>query len=227
MEYKWPLGNTEKWKDIPNIPYQISNLGRIRRFCRYSGKSYNEHFKLIKGEKNSCVLSGKKYNKRKLMHDIWGIDSIESLPNEVWVDIIGCKSFYQVSNFGRIKSVGRYIECINGKKNYKYSQIIKPTKINSGYLSANLHLDNGHVYRELVHRIVAKHFLPNPNKFEEVNHKDENKLNNNVENLEWCTREYNSIYGTCQERRIKTRLKNNNGKYGVQRKNNRNTTIKE
>ena len=55
-----------------------------------------------------------------------------------------------------------------------------------------------------VHRIVAETFISNPNGYPQVNHKDENKLNNCVDNLEWCTASYNNSYGTCKERRIKT-----------------------
>jgi hypothetical protein len=57
-----------------------------------------------------------------------------------------------------------------------------------------------------VHKLVAKAFIPNPNSYTEVNHKDENPLNNNVDNLEWCTHHYNMTYGTCQERARATHL---------------------
>ena len=66
---------------------------------------------------------------------------------------------------------------------------------NSGYLRITL-TKNGKHYHKLVHRLVAQAFIPNPNNLSQVNHKDENKLNNCVDNLEWCDRKYNSNYGT-------------------------------
>lgn len=59
---------------------------------------------------------------------------------------------------------------------------------------------NGEQRRYSVHRLVAETFIENPNNLPEVNHKDENKLNNSVENLEWCDRVYNINYGTAHER---------------------------
>lgn len=69
-----------------------------------------------------------------------------------------------------------------------------------GYMFAYLYKDNKkHVVA--VHRLVAKYFVPNPNKYDCVNHKDENKTNNNATNLEWCSHSYNRKYGTCENRR--------------------------
>lgn len=61
---------------------------------------------------------------------------------------------------------------------------------------------NGQRYKKTIHRLVAEAFIPNPNNYPCINHKDENKENNNVSNLEWCTYKYNSNYGTCRKRAI-------------------------
>jgi hypothetical protein len=66
---------------------------------------------------------------------------------------------------------------------------------------------SGKMHRVLVHRLVAKAFIPNPNNFAQVNHKDENTLNNCVDNLEWCNSKYNCNYGTGIQRRTKSKSK--------------------
>lgn len=72
-----------------------------------------------------------------------------------------------------------------------------------GYMFVYLYKDNKkHVVS--VHRLVAKYFVPNPNNYDCVNHKDENKANNNASNLEWCSHSYNRKYGTCEDRRSLT-----------------------
>lgn len=78
---------------------------------------------------------------------------------------------------------------------------LKPDK--KGYVYVNLHGKDGRK-RVAVHRLVALTFIPNPNNLPEVNHKDEDKTNNSVSNLEWCTREYNINYGTLMERMAQT-----------------------
>lgn len=101
---------------------------------------------------------------------------------------------YQVSNFGRIKSFK--VDKINGK-------IMKPYKCTKGYLQIDISLDGRKRQNRVhlaVHRLVAKAFLANPDNLPEVNHKDEDKTNNNVNNLEWCTSKYNNNYGTHKER---------------------------
>lgn len=112
---------------------------------------------------------------------------------EIWKPIEECPD-YHISNFGRIKSF-KY-DKINGK-------IIKPSECTKGYLQLDLRLDGRKGKNRVhlaVHRLVARAFIPNPDNLPQVNHKDENKTNNNVENLEWCTSEYNCNYGTHVER---------------------------
>ena len=109
---------------------------------------------------------------------------------EIWKDIEGYEGFYQVSNYGRVKSL-----------NYNRTGKAKELKqsINLGYKYVILYKDNKRK-KFLVHRLVAQAFVPNPNEYLEVNHIDENKANNCVWNLEWCTRLYNNNYGTINER---------------------------
>jgi len=112
---------------------------------------------------------------------------------EVWKDIPECKG-YQASNKGKIKSLARSVW--GGKGYYiKPEKILKPSIDKKGYEYINLCI-NGKVQRDMVHRYIAKTFIPNPNNYPIINHKDENKTNNCVDNLEWCTYEYNNNYGT-------------------------------
>ena len=102
---------------------------------------------------------------------------------EIWKDCKGYEGKYQVSNQGRIWSV----------KSQKY---LKPWLNSSGYWAVQLMAPNGKRKGELVHRLVALAFIDNPNNLPQVNHKDENKQNCNVDNLEWCDTKYNLNYGT-------------------------------
>lgn len=102
---------------------------------------------------------------------------------EIWKDIKDYEGHYQVSNLSRVKSIKF------GK------EIIMKQNIKRGYYYVGL-LKNGKQKNYLVHRLVAEAFLDNPNNYPCVNHKDEDKLNNNVDNLEWCTASYNNTYGT-------------------------------
>ena len=112
---------------------------------------------------------------------------------EEWKDIEGYEGLYQVSNLGRVKSLG------NGKSNRCKCIIMKTTINHKGYPMIRLCKDGvGKGFS--VHRLVAQAFIPNPNNLPQVNHKDEVKTNNYVNNLEWCTNEYNHNYGTRNER---------------------------
>lgn len=101
--------------------------------------------------------------------------------NEIWRDCKGYEGRYQVSNMGRVWSV-------------KAQKYLTPQTTNTGYLEVMLKAINGKYKHELIHRLVALAFLDNPNGFPQVNHKDENKANNCLENLEWCSCKYNTVY---------------------------------
>jgi hypothetical protein len=104
---------------------------------------------------------------------------------EIWKDIKGYEGLYQVSNLGRVKSLERY-KTNWSKKQCVKERVLKPILANTGYYMVVLS-KNGITKSVLVHRLVAETFLSNPNNLEQVNHKDENKLNNNIDNLEFCT----------------------------------------
>lgn len=122
---------------------------------------------------------------------------------EIWKDIKGYEGFYMVSNKGRVKSVDRKVITRNRwgevEKNFK-GKIISPTLCKkTGYYHVVLNnSDKGKTFK--VHRLVAIAFLENKDNLPQVNHKDENKKNNCVDNLEWCTAKYNSNYGTKAKR---------------------------
>ena len=112
---------------------------------------------------------------------------------EIWRDVVGYEGLYKVSNLGNVK------KCLSGR-------ILKSSNDKYGYKQIHL-CKNGVQKTYKVHRLVAQAFLPNPNNLPQVNHKDENKLNNNVSNLEFCTNYYNRHYGTCIERMAKAHKK--------------------
>ena len=122
--------------------------------------------------------------------------------NEIWKPIKGYEGLYEVSNFGRIKSLKRNI-------------ILKSYKDGRGYLCVRLYKYNSSIQYK-VHRLVAEVFIDNPNNYKEVNHKDENKTNNRVENLEWCDRKYNCNYGTRNERMSKSKINGKRSKIVIQ-----------
>ena len=107
---------------------------------------------------------------------------------EVWKAIDGYEGVYEVSNHGRVRSLDRY----DSMGRFRPGKILKQCYDGQGnYVHVNLCGKSTNV-----HRLVAKAFIPNPNGYSEVNHIDEDKTNNHVMNLEWCTHQYNNTYGS-------------------------------
>lgn len=118
---------------------------------------------------------------------------------EYWRNIEGYEGLYQVSNLGRVKSLGRVSVYKDGRKKVLHERILHNFLSDQGYYHVML-CKNGETKRFKVHRLVAMAFIANPDNLPVVNHKDENPQNNVVENLEWCTQAYNVRYGTMIER---------------------------
>lgn len=122
---------------------------------------------------------------------------------EIWRDIPGWEGFYQVSNKGNVVSLN-YNR--TGQRRLRIPRIGK-----GGYLYVVLH-KNGVSKTMKIHRLVAITFIPNPNNLPQINHKDENKLNNNVENLEWCDSSYNNKYGSRPRKVLDAHKRNGSSK---------------
>ena len=122
---------------------------------------------------------------------------------EIWKCIGGYEGLYEVSNTGKVRSIYRKIKIKNGYR-ILVGKELKQVVVNN-YMNVTL-CKNGKGKNNFVHRLVAKEFIENENCFPQVNHKDENKHNNNVSNLEWCTEKYNSNYGN-RNYKISTNVK--------------------
>lgn len=111
---------------------------------------------------------------------------------EEWRAVVGYEGLYEVSNLGRVRSL------------FRYKKIVKGVPTNKGYLRVTLCKDKVHRLCS-IHRLVAMAFLPNPNNYPCVNHKDEIRTNNKVDNLEWCSYKYNVNYGNIVEKKRQSR----------------------
>ena len=105
---------------------------------------------------------------------------------------------FEISSYGRIRSRERYVFTYPNNIRHIPSKIMRLWEHSNGYLSYNVRGKN-----ELVHRLVAEYFIPNPNNLLEVNHKDNNRHNNNVDNLEWITHKNNAIHAVSYRSDVK------------------------
>ena len=124
---------------------------------------------------------------------------------EEWKDIKGYEGLYQVSNKGNVRTLEHKIVNKLGRTQLVKGRNLKIHTYPNGYKDVMLQ-NKGVAKRYLVHRLVAEAFIPNPENFSEVNHKDESRDNNVVTNLEWCSRKYNCNYGSCIEKQRNSKL---------------------
>ena len=118
------------------------------------------------------------------------------METEIWKSVVGWEDLYEVSNFGNVRTL-----------HYKKPYLMHPVLDAKGYRRVSFTRVNSKKYKRFaVHRLVAQAFIPNPDNLPEVNHKDENRQNNRVDNLEWCTNKYNCNYGNFKQKVSDSRI---------------------
>lgn len=125
---------------------------------------------------------------------------------EIWKDIPGYSGRYQASNLGRIRSTDRTILKKDGVTESYKGKILKPFMSTGGYLYITIAKELNKFCPRRLHRVIAETFIPNPNNLPQVNHINENRTDNRVSNLEWCTNSYNTNYGHCIEKSAMARM---------------------
>lgn len=125
------------------------------------------------------------------------------MKKEIWKGVEKYGNLYEVSTKGRIRSVSHYSIDSLGRRTRHIGRLLKSRISNkTGYHCINI-CYNGARFTDNIHRLVAEAFIPNPDSLPCVNHKDETRTNNNVENLEWCTYQYNNTYGSAKAKKAK------------------------
>ena len=131
------------------------------------------------------------------------------MTEEIWRPIEGYEGLYEVSSYGRVKSVDRYVKSKSNSYRLIKGKVLSGSITKYGYVRCNIKV-NGVLKGYFVHRLVAEAFIPNPDNLPQVNHKNEVKSDNCVDNLEWCDAKYNLNYGTARIRGKETAIKNGN-----------------
>lgn len=135
------------------------------------------------------------------------------MDREIWKDVLGYEGQYQVSNYGRVKSLSRVTE-LNGGRQRKEPELIMKYTIRAGYPTLILRR-SGKRKSAQIHRLVAQAFIPNPDNLQVVNHLDYDRTNNHADNLEWCSQQENVQYSSERMRkpRDKSKATNTGEKY--------------
>lgn len=159
---------------------------------------YNDYFVYLRSDKRIV------YSDRK---------NITIMEKEIWKNVVRYEDLYQISSNGRVRTKPRIVVDSLGRKIPKKEQMIKivVSKTN-GYPYVNIYRD-GKSRMMYIHRLIAEAFIPNPNNLPCVNHKDQNRGNSVLSNLEWCTYSYNNTYGEANIKRKNTLRKTLDGKH--------------
>lgn len=111
---------------------------------------------------------------------------------EHWRPVVGWEKKYEVSDLGRVRSVNRHLKYPDGHTQFVKGKQLFLNQVNSGYLQVSLY-NKCRAHKYYVHQLVASAFIPNPNRFQEIHHKDYDKTNNAASNLEWTSHLMNII----------------------------------
>lgn len=121
---------------------------------------------------------------------------------ELWKDVRGFEGLFQVSSHGRVRSMSRLVlNKLTGVVHLHKGIVLKQQKNGHGYMCISIQHTRKDKKRRYVHQLVAETFLENPNNFHDINHKNEDKADNRVENHEYCDRKHNVNWGTAIERK--------------------------
>lgn len=164
------------------------------------GRNYKQIVSFKNNVPSDCRLSN-----IEVSEAVDGDYSPNFIEGEVWRDVVGYEKYIAVSNLGRVWTKGRFVNSPTGMR-YLPGSERRMVEGRGGYPCVYVKFEDFEkgLY---VHRLVAEAFLPNPNNYPEINHKDETRTNNHVDNLEWCTHRYNLTYGTIRQRIKETRLR--------------------
>lgn len=121
---------------------------------------------------------------------------------EIWKDIFGYEGIYQISNLGRVKR----LPVKDARGHLRKEKFLTPCLNSCGYLHVGLTKQNVHK-KKTIHRLLMEAFVPNPNNLPEINHINENKTDNSLSNLEWCTHYQNMNSGTAEQRALLNSLR--------------------
>ena len=127
------------------------------------------------------------------------------MTEEIWRPVVGYEGLYEVSSYGRVRSLDRYVKSKSESYRLIKGKVLIGSISRCGYIMCHIRVNEVSKYY-LVHRLVAEAFIPNPDNLSCINHKNEDKTDNRVENLEWCSYSYNNTYGTRKERFRNTML---------------------